>query len=156
MERSAVLRCFKFISPTHTRCTKLQVQYTHTQIISSLTQSKSWMKPVVDGFESVVMLVVMAHAVLTPYMTNFKMWWSLWCISASMSPGLTANFVLFWNLIHTYTAVPTPGLIIYITKCVIFWYMFCTILVVMLICNFFIMHYHVFLWSKFLKYVFLW
>ena len=43
---------------------------------------------------------------------------------------------------------PTPGLIIYITKCVIFRYMFCTILVVMLICNFFIMHYHVFLCSK--------
>ena len=47
---------FKFISPTHTRCTKLQVQYTHTQIISSLTPSKSWMKPVVDVFESVFML----------------------------------------------------------------------------------------------------
>ena len=90
---------FKFISPTHTRCTKLQVQYTHTQIISSLTPSKSWMKPVVDVFESVVMLVVMAHAVLTPYMTNWDVMKPM-RPSASMSPGLTANFVLLWSLRH--------------------------------------------------------
>ena len=73
--------------------------HTHIQIISSLTQSKLWMKPAVDVFESVVMLVVMAHAVLTPYMTNWDVMKPM-RPSASMSPGLTANFVLLWSLRH--------------------------------------------------------
>ena len=123
MERSAVLRCFKFISPTHTR---------YTQIISSLTQSKSWMKPGCWRFR--VCCYACGHGTrrFDPVYDKLR------CDEANETfsidvTGSNRQFCAFMKP-QTRTVIrPTPESIIYITKCVIFWYMFCTILVVMLI-----------------------